>query len=310
VLGGLFALTTVIVHSFVEFGMHLPAITCLVTVLCAQLAGLGDTARGQPAPGDASPEDAHRLASMPQLGGLIPVLAAVTGVLLAVALHLEGKRADYAERFRLAAFRAMGDDNIGHQIAALQSAVKIASGNATLHEDLAKASFAALPSSARSAPFDQLPDADRMHLLQAARHWLIARDLCPLLAEPQAWRAANASRLATGDDLQSYLQRALRIRPFDPELWYIKGLYAMERDQQDEALRCWKKSLEFPRQDPGQMCRQIRGQASVPGATARRSATALRHGRQARRQDGLVHHGAPARVGACPATTRSDPRSA
>lgn len=248
VLGGVFALTTVVVHSFVEFGMHMPAIACLVVVLCAQLTGLGDTARGKPAPGepnDAPADGPDRAGSIPQLGGLIPVLAAVTGVLLAITLHLEGRRADYAERFRLAAFRAARDDNVAGQTSALRSAVKIASRDAALHEELAKACFAAIPGARRLAPFDQLPAADREYLLEAERHWLIARDLCPLLAEPQAWLAANASKLATGDDLRAYLQRALRIRPFDPKLWYIKGLYAMERGAQDESLRCWKKSLEL-----------------------------------------------------------------
>lgn len=246
VLGGIFALTTVVVHSFVEFGLHLPAITCLVTVLCAQLLGIGDVVRGRLAPGDEPVGDTPQHAvAIPQLRGLVPVLAAVTGVLLAVVLHLEGKRTDYAERFRLASYRAARDGDGQRQIAALISAVKLAPNNAVLHEDLAKAYFAAIPGSARGVDFDQMPKADRQRLLEAERHWLLARNLCPLKAEPQAWLAANASKLAAGDKLQMYLQRALRIRPFDPELWYIRGLYASEQGADDEALRCWKKSLQL-----------------------------------------------------------------
>ena len=41
VLGALFGFTTMVIHNFGDFGLHIPAIALLATVLCAQLAGLG-----------------------------------------------------------------------------------------------------------------------------------------------------------------------------------------------------------------------------------------------------------------------------
>ncbi len=78
VLGAVFALTTVVVHSFVEFGLHMPAITCLVTVVCAQLVGIADAAKQRVAPGEELASASAANASLPQLGGLVPVLAAGT----------------------------------------------------------------------------------------------------------------------------------------------------------------------------------------------------------------------------------------
>ncbi|HVX14220.1 MAG TPA: O-antigen ligase family protein [Pirellulales bacterium] len=41
-LGALFAFTAIVIHSFVEFGLYLPAIAVLATVLCANLCTLGE----------------------------------------------------------------------------------------------------------------------------------------------------------------------------------------------------------------------------------------------------------------------------
>lgn len=41
-LGALFAFTTIAIHSFVEFGLYLPAIAVLATVVCAHLCALGE----------------------------------------------------------------------------------------------------------------------------------------------------------------------------------------------------------------------------------------------------------------------------
>ncbi len=178
-------------------------------------------------------------------------------------LHFEGKRLDYAERFRLAAFRAARDGDMAQQVAALQSAVKITPSNATLHEDLAKAYFAWLPAAKRQTDVDKLSAVERKRLVEAERHWLLARDLCPLLAEPQGWLAANASKLATADTLDRYLQRAQRIRPFDPELWYIRGLYSMEHGNEKDALRSWKKSLELAPTYLSKILQQCAGRLSA-----------------------------------------------
>src|SRR5262249_45811964 len=54
-LGALFAFTTLVLHSAGDFGLRLPAIVLLATVLCAQLAGLAD-ADGADGAGQAAPD--------------------------------------------------------------------------------------------------------------------------------------------------------------------------------------------------------------------------------------------------------------
>jgi tetratricopeptide (TPR) repeat protein len=58
VFGALFAFTTLVIHSLVDFGLHIPAIALLATVLCAHLCALAD-ARG-PAPSAGAPKAAGR----------------------------------------------------------------------------------------------------------------------------------------------------------------------------------------------------------------------------------------------------------
>src|SRR5207248_1938624 len=41
-LGGLIGLSTLLIHSFVDFGIHIPAIALLATVLSAHLCALAD----------------------------------------------------------------------------------------------------------------------------------------------------------------------------------------------------------------------------------------------------------------------------
>ena len=78
----LFGFTTLVIHSFGDFGLHIPAITLLATVLSAHLCALGDT--GRESPPDAAPGAAgeYRL----RLGRLAPLLGAGTSVVLGLAL--------------------------------------------------------------------------------------------------------------------------------------------------------------------------------------------------------------------------------
>src|SRR5262249_52969966 len=94
VLGGVAGFTAVAVHSFLDFGLHTPAITVLATVLAAVLAGLGGDRQGAK---NESPA-ADRL----RLFGVAPVLAAVVLVGLGWVLGGEGWRGWQAERFRAA----------------------------------------------------------------------------------------------------------------------------------------------------------------------------------------------------------------
>ena len=104
VLGALVAFTTVAIHSFSDFGMHIPANAAIVTVLCAQLCAVGRQ-RGGAGPetaADRESDDSDRYVL--RLRGLAPVLGAVSAAALGLALAGEGWRAHRAQQLRLMAF--------------------------------------------------------------------------------------------------------------------------------------------------------------------------------------------------------------
>ena len=91
ILGGLTAFTTVVVHSSFDFGMHIPAIAVLATVIASLLAGMGGAARHPEAvPGQG-------IATF-RLNGVAPWLGALVLCALALVLVGVGRRADLVDR--------------------------------------------------------------------------------------------------------------------------------------------------------------------------------------------------------------------
>jgi O-antigen ligase/tetratricopeptide (TPR) repeat protein len=233
VLGGLVAFTTVVIHSFVDFGLHMPAIAFFVTVLCAHLAALG--ARHGAAPGE-SDDEAYSV----RLGGVGALLGLGAAALLAFVLTAEGWRLSQAERFRLAA-RSLAINTAAasrdRQIAYLDAAVAYEPADGALHIALADTHFLAWQEGAAGS------DAAQAHAAEAARHYLLARSLCPLLPQPQVRLAALTGTLAAADSRANYLQRATRVLPADPHLWYLAGTEELAEHRPAEACRCWRQSL-------------------------------------------------------------------
>ena len=103
VLGALVAFTTVAIHSFSDFGMHIPANAAIVTVLCAQLFAVGrQRGAGPETAADRESDDSDRIVL--RLRGLAPVVGAVAAATLGLALAGEGWRAHRAQQLRLMAF--------------------------------------------------------------------------------------------------------------------------------------------------------------------------------------------------------------
>jgi O-antigen ligase/tetratricopeptide (TPR) repeat protein len=279
VLGGMVGFTTVIIHSFVDFGLHVPAIALLVTVLSAYLCRLGQARRGAAQ---------YSL----RLGGAAAVLALVGAVLVGAGLVREGWRAHRAERFRLAARYLTLTGAPGQErrvLACLEGAVRAAPENALLQVELAEAHYhlfltevqaldeagrvhrflrwttctapvlqgVALHAAVLGATSWKFPTAaneqsgsalqaawGRKHLVPALRHYLLARDLCPLLDKPHVRLAANVDRLARAEPRQAYLDRAKRLLTADPDLWYICGLQELLDGRREQAWGSWRRSLE------------------------------------------------------------------
>jgi O-antigen ligase/tetratricopeptide (TPR) repeat protein len=139
-LGGLFGLGTVAIHTFGDFGLHVPAIAVLVAVVCANLCSLGSDGRtsGRRDAESRSNGREYRLF----LGGLAPILAGATALGLAWIVYTEGRRADLVHRYRLAAFRsaeATGKGGSDLRINYLEQAVRLAPDYAGLQVELAVA---------------------------------------------------------------------------------------------------------------------------------------------------------------------------
>lgn len=82
------------------------------------------------------------------------------------------------------------------------------------------------------------------NMLPALEHYVIARDLCPLLSAPQLRLAIHGNKLARAEDRRTYLARAKALRPSDPELLYLCGVQELQDGQPDEAWWSWRRSLE------------------------------------------------------------------
>lgn len=255
VLGAVWALTAVFTHAFVENGLQIPAIACLMTVLSAQVFRL----RFHRTRHASSARTSRQFP--PSISNGAPILAAACLVLAGMFLHLEGRRADVAERFRLTALRAEKQGQFPAQIVALEAALQVAPEDAALQAELASAHFRLTELSPMGLP---LSPADP-HLLASQRHYLHARDLCLLLPQPQVWLAANAESLARGDGAETYLERARIIRPFDPQIWYVRGARSLARGDLPEALRNWRRSLELSPQLLNQILERLQQLDQPPG---------------------------------------------
>jgi tetratricopeptide (TPR) repeat protein len=275
-LGALLGFLTLVVHSFVDFGLHIPSIALLATVLCAQLCALGST------PG---------LYTL-RLWGLAPLAGSALAILFGLALGYEGWRMYRVQELRRASSVSGFPDpaRYAHRVNCLATATYLAPEDARLQVELALAyydryqeqrakllmrnSFAdaarlvsdlAAPCSPllaeqsiltiaegwviTSAAGEELSHLEakssiRADLVPALRCFLKARDLCPLLPEPQRLLANDADKLERADARLTYLERAVFVVPYDPGLWYVCGEEWLEKEP-DRTWKYWQRSLEL-----------------------------------------------------------------
>ena len=250
-LGALFGFTTIVVHSFVEFGLHMPAVALLATVLSAQICALGR---------DEVPSSDHRLPVQQtaafsgeyslRLFGFAPLLAAAAALWIGLVLVWQGWKTQQVDRLRVAADRLNSfsePSSIERQIVYLEAAARLASSDAALQLELAQAHFDLYEEQTRrrgATDAAESHDAQR-HLVRALAHFLQARDLCPIMALPHVRLAANVDEFERADPRRVYMKRAQHLAPADPQLWYFCGLAELLDEQQEQAWTCWRRSLEL-----------------------------------------------------------------
>jgi O-antigen ligase/tetratricopeptide (TPR) repeat protein len=255
--GTLFAVTTLFVHSFGDFVLHLPSIVVLGTVACATLCGLGRAAgRGaRGAPGRAG-QDEERDGYSLRVGGVAPLVGVAAAVALGLVLSWEGWKAYRAQHLLLA---AMGVGEPGREttpeskIARLQEATEVLPSSARLHVLLGDAQLEYYEARvAECASEFGKERAERLagrlapaYLSPALRHYLEARNLCPLMAKPHARIAACRQWFTRADAAEAYLDRARSLVPCDAELWYCCAVEELKRGDKRAACMSWRRCLEL-----------------------------------------------------------------
>ncbi len=250
IVGALAAFTTVVVHSFVDFGLHMPAIALLATVIAAYIAGLGAEAGRTAEAG---------LLSL-RLGGLGGVLGASAVIALGVLLAASGRTMDASDReLRMAHKQSViaGAAARDQQIEILQAEVARAPDNADSHLALADAYL--------QAHDERRPgnNDEKKYIIAALQQYRDARDLCPLQPTTYVRLASFVEYFQRADPRRLYLDRAKRLRPSDAELWYLVGEQELLDGQQEEAWRSWRRSLELSERRLPDVIKRL---ASLPDA--------------------------------------------
>lgn len=229
-VGSVFAFTAIVIHSFFEFGLYIPAIAALATVLCANLCGLGESAAAESesrqstskSQRDLPPEmplhdsvtsDRHR--HLLGLWRITPLVVAGFAVVLGYFLYNEGSKAatisglrSEARLLRRAAFEGTVDR--ATEIPLLQAVVSLDPNDAERRFVLSEAHFDVykLRTELGQPGADQTDSLANHHLTAALRHVLSARDLCPLLPAPHTRIAFYIDALAAADPRIAYIKRA------------------------------------------------------------------------------------------------------
>src|SRR5262249_3358932 len=225
-------------HSAFDFGLHIPAIALLATVLCAHLCALGS------APLERGDGPAAR---RPAPGAL---LAAGAALALALVLGAEGWRAAPGQPPRRAAIshgRAMpacgldGADG-GGRVALLTKAAELARYSARLQAELGQAYLDVFEAHCQDREEGEVV---RGYLTAGLRHYLRARDLFPLLPKPHVQLAAYVNAFEQAEGRAAYLDRAKVLVPGEPDLWDWCGVLELMDGRPDEAWKSWRHSLEL-----------------------------------------------------------------
>jgi tetratricopeptide (TPR) repeat protein len=130
------------------------------------------------------------------------------------------------------------------RIACLEAATAAMPSSARLHALLGEAHLRCYEER-RAEHAEETSRLAQAHLLPGLRQYIAARDLCPLAARPHLRIAAHREWLARADARTDYLDRAASLVPWDPELWYLRGVQEVADGRQEQACRSWHRCLEL-----------------------------------------------------------------
>ena len=257
-LGLIFALVTIAIHSFFEFGLAIPAIAVLATVLCAAICSLNDMNENRA--GDPRENTGAT-------GRLDPIIGTIACSLVALFLCVQGVRLVSIEHLGLKAdlYRSEAFDGRaarGAEIPVLEEIVSLNPLDADQRFLLAEAHLDVYQQIRRQldrigagaeitgaeitgAEMAGEGEFGESHLRAGLEQTLLARDLCPLMPGPHARLAFYRESFASADSTEVYMDRVKRLAPADPRLWYFCGLQELSAGDRERTWESWRRSLEL-----------------------------------------------------------------
>lgn len=225
-LGGLFGVLAVALHSFVDFGVHIPAVAVLAVVNLAGLMGAADSSQ------EPGAVPAPRLA-LPIAAGLV-----VAGALIAWDAWV----AERAELCRAAGARLIvgprtTPEQAERAVRLLTAACEARPAHALSRHELGQAYLAL----ALTRPDGSAERTAAMR--EALGQWRAARDLSPVMAPTHARLGAHRDLFERADPALTYFERARRLFPTDPEMPYFCGRARWQAGDLAGACADWKASL-------------------------------------------------------------------
>lgn len=258
ILGIIFGLVGLIVHSFVDFGIHMPAVAFMATVATAYAADAATDPTYVPY------KKKQQEIQLPDPGRRTltgPALILFTILVGAVSLWLlyEGSQRGQAYELQVAARDAVRRGAINQHAICLESlsrAVELTPGDAIPWMLLAQAHFDADQDERRTQamalggapaglvlPNDAVtvPRGERVKSgLAAAR---TARNLSPLLPRPHMMLGLYGAAFQQGEPLRTHFDRASRTCPTEPEIYLLRGNEAASRGAIVLAIEDWQKAM-------------------------------------------------------------------
>ena len=237
-LGALVGMSAVIFHSFVDFGLHIPAVAVLTVAVAAFLANLAEHEPiAKPRLADL---DAESAASADDKFSALQPFAMVFQVaaLLCVAgyLSLIGYRQQQAERYLIAAKVGAPE----RKVAYLEAAVSYAPES---WEPRVKLASAYMERAVAGADKDEKKIPDDADFQKACPQIATACRLSPLSFDAQDRLQKAQMLVGNKEAARRTVERLRRISPSEPEPWFLAGRTAFEEGDEKEAIRDWGNSL-------------------------------------------------------------------
>ncbi len=229
--GCTFAIATAIIHSVVEFGIHLGSIAILLTVIVAATLSLAQDYRPSSDSGNETPNRT------------LAVFSAIVFPLLALLMTWQAWKADSASNYRQRTEREREReataDSIQRRLAFSAAALAAQPDN----PELLLLRGDCLADAARSS--DISPSEKAAEIRKAIACWIDARNRSILLAQPHERIGIYHSYLKSADPASTYFERAKQLLPIDPQIWYACGASYFEAGDDAKAIENWRRSLEL-----------------------------------------------------------------